>query len=91
MKFTVPLASIFILYLTMAICEFCGSNFGDRGLKIHSKKCPGRVARLQTVAAQAVAVETARIETQAANASSSTVPQDLAFEEVNLFSSDLST
>ncbi|KAJ6603500.1 hypothetical protein DFH09DRAFT_1270314 [Mycena vulgaris] len=65
------LALIFILWVIMVRCDFCGTSFGDRGIRTHVKKCPARIQQLQTSAAQAVALEQARIDPEAAAASAS--------------------
>ncbi|KAJ6573114.1 hypothetical protein DFH09DRAFT_1079270 [Mycena vulgaris] len=45
--------------------------FGDRGIRTHVKKCPVRIQQLQTSAAQAVVLEQARVDSEAAAASAS--------------------
>lgn len=62
------LASIFILILYMAVCNFCArSGLTEHGLKLHLKKCDARKNILSTAADHGAAVERARIETETAN------------------------
>jgi hypothetical protein len=77
---------LFIISLSMVLCQFCNRSFGDRGLQTHIRKCPARLERLSNAAAhaaEAIAAEAENIAaTSAAAAAAAAAQPDFAADEV---------